>query len=177
MKSGSVELLTREGEIEIAKRIEEGLRDMISAISSCPTTILEIIDQAEKIRADEVKIDEVVDGLADDEEGSENAALNASASDSDEDSDEEDSDEEDSDDEEDDEESGSAGGAAAGFSAEQLEKLEDEALGKFAVIGAHFKEMQQGPFEKDGYNSPAYLQAHESISAELFDHALYRTFH
>lgn len=75
-------------------------------------------------------------------------------------------DEEDSDDEEDDEESGSAGGAAAGFSAEQLEKLKDEALGKFAVIGAHFKEMQQS-FEKDGYNSPAYLQAHESISAEL----------
>lgn len=163
---GSVELLTREGEIEIAKRIEEGLRDMISAISSCPTTILEIIDQAEKIRADEVKIDEVVDGLADDEEGSENAALNASASDSDEDSDEEDSDEEDSDDEEDDEESGSAGGAAAGFSAEQLEKLKDEALGKFAAFGAHFKEMQQS-FEKDGYNSPAYLQAHERISAEL----------
>ena len=163
---GSVELLTREGEIEIAKRIEEGLRDMISAISSCPTTILEIIDQAGKIRADEVKIDEVVDGLADDEEGSENAALNASASDSDEDSDEEDSDEEDSDEEEDDEESGSAGGAAAGFSAEQLEKLKDEALGKFAAIAAHFKEMQQS-FEEDGYNSPAYLQAHESISAEL----------
>ena len=163
---GSVELLTREGEIEIAKRIEEGLRDMISAISSCPTTILEIIDQAEKIRADEVKIDEVVDGLADDEEGSENVALNASASDADEDSDEEESDEEDSGDEGDDEESGSAGGAAAGFSAEQLEKLKDEALGKFAVIAAHFKQMQQS-FEKDGYNSPAYLQAHESISAEL----------
>ncbi len=163
---GSVELLTREGEIEIAKRIEEGLRDMISAISSCPTTILEIIDQAEKIRADEVKIDEVVDGLADGEEGSENVSLNASASDSDEDSDEEESDEEDSDDEEEDEESGSAGGAAAGFSAEQLEKLKDDALGKFAVIAAHFKQMQQS-FEKDGYNSPAYLQAHESISAEL----------
>lgn len=163
---GSVELLTREGEIEIAKRIEEGLRDMISAISSCPTTILEIIDQAEKIRADEVKIDEVVDGLADGEEGSENVSLNASASDSDEDSDEEESDEEDSDDEEEDEESGSAGGAAAGFSAEQLEKLKDDALGKFSVIAAHFKQMQQS-FEKDGYNSPAYLQAHESISAEL----------
>ncbi len=158
--------MTREGEIEIAKRIEEGLRDMISAISSCPTTILEIIDQAEKIRADEVKIDEVVDGLADGEEGSENVSLNASASDSDEDSDEEESDEEDSDDEEEDEESGSAGGAAAGFSAEQLEKLKDDALGKFAVIAAHFKQMQQS-FEKDGYNSPAYLQAHESISAEL----------
>ena len=163
---GSVELLTREGEIEIAKRIEEGLRDMISAISSCPTTILEIIDQAEKIRADEVKIDEVVDGLADGEESTDNVTMNASASDSDEDSDEEDSEDEDSDEEEDDEDSGSAGGAAAGFSAEQLEKLKEEALGKFAVIAGHFKEMQQS-FEKDGYNSPAYLQAHESISAEL----------
>ena len=36
---GSVELLTREGEIEIAKRIEDGLRHMILAISACPTTV------------------------------------------------------------------------------------------------------------------------------------------
>src|SRR5207249_4960487 len=35
---GSVELLTREGEIEIAKRIEEGLRHMIQAISACPAS-------------------------------------------------------------------------------------------------------------------------------------------
>src|SRR5258706_4435748 len=40
---GSVELLTREGEIEIAKRIEDGLKHMIQAISACPTTIAEII--------------------------------------------------------------------------------------------------------------------------------------
>ena len=40
---GSVELLTREGEIEIAKRIEDGLKHMIQAISSCPTTIEEIL--------------------------------------------------------------------------------------------------------------------------------------
>jgi RNA polymerase primary sigma factor len=40
---GSVELLTREGEIEIAKRIEDGLKDMIQAISACPTTIAEIL--------------------------------------------------------------------------------------------------------------------------------------
>ncbi|MCR2752503.1 RNA polymerase sigma factor RpoD, partial [Salmonella enterica] len=36
---GSVELLTREGEIEIAKRIEDGLKHMVMAISACPTTI------------------------------------------------------------------------------------------------------------------------------------------
>ena len=40
---GTVELLTREGEIEIAKRIEDGLKDMIQAISACPTTIAEIL--------------------------------------------------------------------------------------------------------------------------------------
>jgi RNA polymerase primary sigma factor len=41
---GTVELLTREGEIEIAKRIEEGLKHMVQAISACPTTIAEILD-------------------------------------------------------------------------------------------------------------------------------------
>src|SRR5467141_4628732 len=49
---GSVELLTREGEIEIAKRIEDGLKHMIQAISACPTTIAEISDLARKIDRD-----------------------------------------------------------------------------------------------------------------------------
>ncbi|MEN9867714.1 MAG: hypothetical protein RL748_3304, partial [Pseudomonadota bacterium] len=57
---GSVELLTREGEIEIAKRIEDGLRDMIQAISACPVTIVEIISAAEKIRSEEIKVDEEI---------------------------------------------------------------------------------------------------------------------
>ena len=39
---GTVELLTREGEIEIAKRIEDGLKHMVQAISACPTTIAEM---------------------------------------------------------------------------------------------------------------------------------------
>ena len=46
---GSVELLTREGEIEIAKRIEDGLKHMIHAISSCPTTIEEILRLADLV--------------------------------------------------------------------------------------------------------------------------------
>src|SRR3954463_10530044 len=62
---GSVELLTREGEIEIAKRIEEGLRHMIQAISACPTTVQDILDLATKVEKDEMRIDEVVDGLID----------------------------------------------------------------------------------------------------------------
>ncbi len=48
---GSVELLTREGEIEIAKRIEDGLKHMILAISACPTTIAEILALADEDRA------------------------------------------------------------------------------------------------------------------------------
>src|SRR5437660_4682200 len=62
---GSVELLTREGEIEIAKRIEDGLRHMILAISACPTTIAEILAHADRIRATQMPIDEVVDGVLD----------------------------------------------------------------------------------------------------------------
>ena len=62
---GSVELLTREGEIEIAKRIEDGLKHMIQAISACPTTIAEILALADRIEKDEIRVDDVVDGLVD----------------------------------------------------------------------------------------------------------------
>ncbi|MEK7874589.1 MAG: RNA polymerase sigma factor region1.1 domain-containing protein, partial [Pseudomonadota bacterium] len=62
---GSVKLLTREGEIEIAKRIEDGLKHMIQAISACPTTIAEILALADRIEKDEIRVDEVVDGLVD----------------------------------------------------------------------------------------------------------------
>src|SRR5437868_793838 len=62
---GTVELLTREGEIEIAKRIEAGLKDMVMAISACPVTISEILAHAERVANDEIKIDEFVDGLID----------------------------------------------------------------------------------------------------------------
>ena len=47
---GSVELLTREGEIEIAKRIEDGLKHMVMAISACPTTINEILAHVVRVR-------------------------------------------------------------------------------------------------------------------------------
>src|SRR5690606_31150655 len=62
---GTVELLTREGEIEIAKRIEEGLRHMIQAIAACPTTIDEILALSDKVKHEEMRIEELVDGLID----------------------------------------------------------------------------------------------------------------
>ena len=160
---GSVELLTREGEIEIAKRIEDGLRDMIQAISACPVTIAEIISAANRIEADEIKIDEIVDGMVDPEDPEETSpsAVGPSSSDSDEDE-EEDAEEE----EEEEEEEAAASTGAAGYSAEQLEALKASALEKFGTIEQQFDKMRKA-FEKDGYNSKAYVKAQEAISNEL----------
>ncbi|WP_442881992.1 RNA polymerase sigma factor RpoD [Duganella sp. S19_KUP01_CR8] len=155
---GSVELLTREGEIEIAKRIEDGLKDMIQAISACPVTIAEIIAASDRIRADEIKIDEIVDGLVDD---SDEVAAPVAAAPAEEDEEEEEAEEE----EEEEEEEASASGAA-GFSAEQLEALKNAALEKFDVISLQFDKMRRA-FEKEGYNSKAYIKAQEAISYEL----------
>jgi len=156
---GSVELLTREGEIEIAKRIEDGLKDMIQAISACPTTIAEIISLGEKIAIDEVKIDEIVDGMVD-VNAQEEQPIAAAASEQ-----EEDEEEEEEEAEEEEEEAPSAGGAA-GFSAEQLEQLKTQALEKIKVIADYYAKMRAA-YEKSGYHSPAYTKAREAISHEL----------
>ena len=60
---GSVELLSREGEIEISKRIEDGLKHMVLAIARCPVTIDVVLKSAADIRAGAAAIDEVVDGI------------------------------------------------------------------------------------------------------------------
>ena len=153
---GSVELLTREGEIEIAKRIEDGLKDMIQAISACPTTIAEILTAADRITNDEIKIDEIVDGLLD-MLVIEPVLPAASASDEDEEEAEEG--------EEGEEEEVNASGAA-GFTAEQIEQLKRESLVKFVNISTQFDKMRKA-FEREGYNSKPYVKAQETISAEL----------
>ncbi|WP_265921441.1 RNA polymerase sigma factor RpoD [Cupriavidus nantongensis] len=157
---GTVELLTREGEIEIAKRIEAGLKDMVMAISACPVTISEILAHAERVANDEIKIDEFVDGLIDPnaEETPEAPSAPAAAAD---DEDLESDDEEEGDEDEDDE-----GGAGAGASARQLEELKQNALEKFRVIAEQFDKMRRA-FEKEGYKSKPYVKAQEAIQAEL----------
>ena len=160
---GSVELLTREGEIEIAKRIEGGLKDMIQAISVCPMTISEILAMADRISKDEAKIDEVVDGLVDPnavDEPIPTPVIKSAASD------EEEEDEEGEDGEEDEEEEGNANGGAAGFSAEQLDQLKRDSLAKFAIISIKFDKMRKS-YEKEGYNSKTYVKSQEAITDEL----------
>ncbi len=59
---GSVELLTREGEIEIAKRIEEGTRELMAAVADWPTTVAAIITEYEKVEAGERKLTDIISG-------------------------------------------------------------------------------------------------------------------
>ncbi len=158
---GSVELLTREGEIEIAKRIEDGLKDMIQAISACPTTIAEILVSADRIASDELRIDEIVDGLVDLNASEQPAVAALSPAAVAEDDEEEDDDEDEAEEEEDNNASG-----AAGFSAEQLAQLKRDALAKFATIASQFDKMRKA-FEKEGYKSKPYVKAQETISNEL----------
>ena len=150
---GSVELLTREGEIEIAKRIEDGLKHMIQAISACPTTIAEILALAEKIERDELRVDEVVDGLVDP-----NAKQDVIEEISDEDGEIEEEIEAAEEEDED---------GASVQSADML-RLKEDALKRFGVIRTYYNKMMKA-LAKNGPRSRAYLQARDAISAELMN--------
>lgn len=66
---GTVDLLTRESEIEIARRIEDGLKHMIQAIAACPITISALLEMIDKVENDEISVDDLVDGLIDNDIG------------------------------------------------------------------------------------------------------------
>jgi RNA polymerase primary sigma factor len=143
---GTVELLTREGEIEIAKRIEGGLQAMMFAISASPTTVAEILSYADRIGSGEMKISEAVDGFVSEDEADDYVA------------------EEDVDffDEEDDDD-GNGGSKAL---TKKLEELKAAALVKFDALRINFDKMRKA-FEKEGYQSLAYNKAQQAISSEL----------
>ncbi|HRD86909.1 MAG: RNA polymerase sigma factor RpoD [Candidatus Accumulibacter sp.] len=145
---GSVELLTREGEIEIAKRIEDGLKHMIQAISACPTTIAEIIACADRIARDEMRIDELIDGLIDPEsDGSLEELAEAVAVD-----------------EEEDEDGAEAiEGAAAAAS---LLKLRTEGLERLELIRGHYVKAQV-ILPRRGSQDKTYLKLQQQISEEM----------
>jgi RNA polymerase primary sigma factor len=143
---GTVELLTREGEIEIAKRIEGGLQAMMLAISASPTTIAELLSYADRIGAGEMQISEVVDGFVSEDEADDYVA-------------EEDVDFFDDDDDDD----GNGGSKAL---TKKLEELKAAAMVKFDSLRGNFEKMRRA-FEKEGYKSHAYDKAQHAISGEL----------
>ncbi|MDP3223181.1 MAG: RNA polymerase sigma factor region1.1 domain-containing protein, partial [Rubrivivax sp.] len=143
---GTVELLTREGEIEIAKRIEGGLQAMMLAISASPTTIAEILSMADRIGSGTMQISEAVDGFISSDEADDYVA-------------EEDFDEFDEEDDDD----GQGGSKAL---TKKLEELKKAALVKFEGLRTHFDKMRKA-YEKEGYKSTTYNKAQHAISEDL----------
>ncbi|MBT7718339.1 MAG: sigma-70 family RNA polymerase sigma factor, partial [Halieaceae bacterium] len=62
---GTVELLTREGEIVIAKRIEEGIRELLSALALYPGAVKSILDEYELVTKEERKLADIMVGYLD----------------------------------------------------------------------------------------------------------------
>ncbi|CAN5581896.1 RNA polymerase sigma factor RpoD [soil metagenome] len=143
---GTVELLTREGEIEIAKRIEGGLMRMMEAISASPATIAEVFRLADDIRDGKVVISTVVDGFSNPNEADDYVA-------------EEDFDEFDADDDDD----GNGGSKAL---TKKLEELKKEALARFEKLRDLFEKVHK-IYDKEGYGTPAYVKAQRALSDEL----------
>jgi RNA polymerase primary sigma factor len=143
---GTVELLTREGEIEIAKRIEGGLMRMMEAISASPATIAEVFRLADDIRDGKVVISTVVDGFSNPNEADDYVA-------------EEDFDEFDADDDDD----GNGGSKAL---TKKLEELKKEALARFEKLRDLFEKVHK-VYDKEGYGTPAYVKAQRALSDEL----------
>jgi RNA polymerase primary sigma factor len=144
---GSVDLLTREGEIEIAKRIEEGLRHMVQAISSCPLTIQQILDMAAQVEADTMRIDELIDGFVEPESEAKPVEKPSPKAD-DEDAEEEDE------------------AATAAAVAANLAQLKAEALAQFDFIRKAYKRAQ-GAHAKYGLGSPQHMKAQSEVTELL----------
>jgi RNA polymerase primary sigma factor len=138
-----VELLTREGEIEIAKRIEEGLRHLVQAISSCPLTVQQILDMATQIEKDELGIDELIDGFVEIET---EPAVPGEA--------------EDGVTEEDDEDANAKRAAA------NLAQIKAEALTQFEFIRKAYK-VAQAAQVKYGLGSPQHMKAQGEVTELL----------
>ena len=161
---GQVDLLTREDEIVIAKKIETALRNMIQAISACPGSVAEILELIEKIRNDEIRVDEVVEDIIDPHEelldelgiGVDKAEESAPEADLEE-SEDEDADEEDADEED-----------AGAISAANLEELKQKVLAHFEGIEATYKKMVAA-LQKHHSQHKTYLTLRNHIADQLLN--------
>ena len=141
---GTFELLTREGEIEIAKRIESGRQAMMVAISASPSVMADILASADKIAAGEMAITDIIDGFIVAGEADDYVA------------------EEDVDSFDDDDDDASAGRAMT----RRLEEMKVAALGRFALMRTAFEKLRKA-FEKNGYDSPSYRSAQKALSEQM----------
>ncbi len=149
---GTVELLTREGEIEIAKRIESGLKSMIQAISVCPMTIAHLLGLAARIEKNEIGVEEVIDGIIELDEQREYKALSDEDTESELDAEEDDADQEEAD--------------SAAFRAAELDLRRSEALKRFDIIRQTFNKMIK-VLAKTNRLTASYKKYSKEISDEL----------
>ncbi|WP_420874439.1 RNA polymerase sigma factor RpoD [Burkholderia arboris] len=153
---GATELLTRAGEIEIAKRIEGGLQDMIQAIAACPSVVSTVLADADRIAAGGLRIDELVDGISDAaEEGevaleSDDAEVEEHATDDDTDGDDVDAD----------------AGDSEKANAARLENLTNDSLAIFARVRALFEQLLDASAAGKAH-SAAVAQVRAEIQREL----------
>ncbi|MCY1489273.1 RNA polymerase sigma factor RpoD [compost metagenome] len=153
---GASELLTRAGEIQIAKRIEDALQDMIQAIATCPSVVSTILVDADRIAAGELRIDELVDGISDDVNESEmtleseEVEVDADASDDGPDGDDVETD----------------AGDPEKTNAARLEQLTNDSLAVFARVRALFEQLPDVPVTGKT-RSEAVAQLRSAIQREL----------
>jgi RNA polymerase primary sigma factor len=155
---GATELLTRAGEIAIAKRIEDGLHEMVQAIAACPLAISAILASAQQVADGELRIDELVDGLNEDTIAAEEDSASAEAS-ADVDADTDGDEDEDSDDD-----VGPADSSAADEA--RLKQLTSDCLEIFAQVGMLSDQMNASHTRGD-VTSKAYQRAREEIQQHL----------
>ncbi|MEH6563855.1 MAG: RNA polymerase sigma factor RpoD [Halopseudomonas sp.] len=130
---GTVELLTREGEIEIAKRIEEGIREVMAAISMFPGTVDDILADYARVTEEGGRLSDIFSGYIDPDDdglsGTDNAEIPTAAAKDEKKSDDDNDDDDDSDDDDSSDDEGDGGPdpevARMRFTAigEQLEKV------------------------------------------------------
>ena len=156
---GKVGLLDKKEEIEIAKRIEDGLKHMVQAISACPGIIDDLMQMGDKVKAGELSVDEFVDGLIDLEAEKElNEALGMNE--------EESSNDEDSDDDDDDSSSSDNG---KGMSSEDLKVLTEEVLKRFKKIKSAHKKLALLREKNKWIDDPEYKKHQDVIQKELLN--------
>ncbi|EMX0221487.1 RNA polymerase sigma factor RpoD [Vibrio fluvialis] len=157
---GTVELLTREGEIDIAKRIEEGINQVQSAVAEYPGTIPYILEQFDKVQAEELRLTDLISGFVDPNEEETTAPTathigsELSGADLD-DEDEEDIDDEDEDEDEDGDDDSSDSDEEVGIDPEL-------ALEKFTELRNKFQNLQLA-INEHGNESSKAQQATELV--------------
>ena len=158
---GKVGLLDKKEEIEIAKRIEDGLKHMVQAISACPGIIDDLLQMGDRVKAGELSVDEFVDGLIDIEAEKElNEALGMN---------DDDSADENVDAESDVDDDSSSSDSGKGISSEDLRILTEEVLKRFKKIRTAHKKLSQLREENKWIDDEEYKKHQDLIQKELLN--------